>query len=651
MSRLRNEQGSALLLVLFIVVLFTVLGLSIFSYVVQSSRQHVFSEDEIQGKMLADMGLAYFQKYAEQNLSYARLADDLKSGSGQQEIKRILDRIAAEMNDAAQSGPYKQTNLPALEDGTVQGFAIGYRILGDEIRLQENPGQPYILKLHVSVIGIPARGSQDLSVVKSRVRLDSTVYINTIAAPFHYAVSTPGELRLFGGSNIIGNVTAHHVITAKEYRYSTENPDSAKPPVWNVDSTRPKENGRPYLEGLLSLSQPGNSADGLVSGLYQLKEGDLQYVTESANRISLEDIREKLVISNKKDLEELFSPKTLASESRETLLSAPADKPYEPGYEPPIVQNTPNTARPLAFQEGQTTGAFLAQQISRGKSSSDKTIRVSTNQSIQLEEHSGRNAYLNDGFRTVDIAPGTESVAILAGEPVGELDGATATVLTARLTGDQLESAGVRQLYIAPDSSDRRAMATVEMGRLGSFIPEASSSEKMSGDPFRFSGTIYIKGNLDIVGDISINGTIFVDGDVLIREITNLDSKNLAIVATGTISLTSRYVQETDFTHAVDSWKSLPPFSAFLYSEKSMEIYSIASFNRIQGGIATGSPDSYIELNTKREDKRLASRLAIQFNRRIFEAETPGLPSAEEFFVDLYDLQYSPHPGDVQITP
>lgn len=89
MNRLNNERGSALLIVLFIVVLFTVLGLSILSYVAQSSRQHVFSEDEIQGKMLADMGLAYFQKYAEQNLSFddEELAQALEDGSGQEKSR------------------------------------------------------------------------------------------------------------------------------------------------------------------------------------------------------------------------------------------------------------------------------------------------------------------------------------------------------------------------------------------------------------------------------------------------------------------------------------------------------------------------------------------------------------------------------------
>jgi|GEM_PF-2795158 len=649
MNRMSNERGGALLIVLFILLLFIVLGLSIFSYVAQSSRQHVFSEDEIQGKMLADMGLAYFQKYAEQNLDYRKLAEALKAGRGEQEIKAVLNQIAAEMTDA--EGPYKQTNLPPLPDGTVQGFAIGYRVVGDEIRLQENPGQPYVRKLHVSVIGIPARGSDDLSVVKSRVRLDSTVYINTIAAPFHYAVSTPGELRLFGGSNIIGHVLADHVVTTTEFRYSTENPDPTQPPVWSVGTTGTKQVNRPYLEGILSLSEPPDSADGLVSGLYRLKDGDLETVTNANSAISIEDVREKVLVHSRKELAELFAPKSLDSASKETLLSAPPKRPYQPGYEPPLVQNTPNRAKALSFPGGLATREFISRQIAEGKSSAHLE-EVDAEESIQLEEHTGNHAYLNDGFRTVDIPADTQSLAILTRDSSGAWDGSSATVLTARLTGDQLEQASVRQLYIAPASTDEAAIATVEMGRLGSFIPEADASEKMSGEPFRFTGTIYIKGNLDIVGDIRINGTIFVDGDVLIREITNLDDKNLAIVATGTISLTSRYIEETDFTNSVDAWESLPPFSAFLYSEKSMEIYSVASFNRIQGGIATGGTNSYIELNTKRnEDKNLSSRFTIQFNRSIFEAETPGLPSAEEFFVDLYDLQYSPHPDDVQLAP
>ncbi|KKX52614.1 hypothetical protein [Brevibacillus borstelensis] len=645
MNRLNNERGSALLIVLFIVVLFTVLGLSILSYVAQSSRQHVFSEDEIQGKMLADMGLAYFQKYAEQNLSFddEELAQALEDGSGQEKIKNVLSNIAAEMNDTDwEKGPYKQTMLPPLPDGTAQGFAIGYRIL-DEIRLQKDPGQPYVLKLKVSAIGIPARGSEDLSVVKSRVRLNSTVYINTIAAPFHYAVSTPGELRLFGGSNIIGNVTAHHVVTATHYRYSEETPDG-QGAEWTSGSF---EKNLPYLEGVLSLSQNANRSGGLVSGLYQLERLE----EEAPSAATLADEADQALISDRQSLASLFSPKTLPKDSKETLLSAPSDRPYEPGYEPPVVQNTIDSARSLSFPGGESTKQYISQMIREGKASSHEE-RVAADESVQLEEHSGDYAYLNEGFRLIDIPTGSESIAILAEDSKEGLDGSSAVSLTARLTGDELAGGSVRKLYIAPASSDEDSLATVEMGRLGSFIPDADASERNSGEPFTFEGTIYIKGNLDIVGDIRINGTIFVDGDVLIREITNLDDKNLAIVATGKISLTSRYTEETDHTSSVDAWKSLPPISAFLYSEKSMEIYSVASFNRIQGGIATGGPSSYIELNTKRnEDDRLASRLAIQFNRRIFEQETPGLPVAEEFFVDLYDLQYSPHPDEVELVP
>lgn len=654
MSRLANQRGSALLIVLFILLLFTVLGLSIFAYVGQSSRQHVFTEDEIQGKMLADMGLAYFQKYAEHNLAYSHLSEAMKTGSGEQKIKEVLNRVAAEMTESnGQKGPYKKTDLPPLPDGSVQGFAIGYRVLGSEIRLRDNPGQPYVLKLRVSVVGIPARGSDDLSVVKSRVRLDSTVYINTIAAPFHYAVSTPGQLRLFGGANLIGHVAANHVVTSTDYRYSTEDDDPAQPPIWHVGTGDDQKN-RPYVEGILSLSHPASQADGLVSGLYRLAAGELDTVTRSDSRISIEDVKEPIIIQSRKDLSPLFSPKTLPEGSQETLLSAPPKRPYEPGYEPPIVQNTQNAANGLRFAGGLTASEYIFEQIGQGKKESSSTESVAWDESLQLEPHTGSHSYLNDGFRTIGSIPaGTDSLAILAEDGSDMLGGSSATVLTARLTGDRLERASVRQLYIAPFSSDQAAMTTVEMGRLGSFIPDADAEERLSGEPFAFTGTIYIKGNLDIVGDIRINGTIFVDGDVLIREIANLYDRNLAIVATGTISLTSRYTRETDPAyHSADSWESLPPLSAFLYSEKSMEIYSVASFNRILGGIATGSAGSYIELNTKRnEDEGLASRFAIQFNRRIFEAETPGLPSAEEIYLDLYDLQYSPHPEEVRIQP
>lgn len=202
------------------------------------------------------------------------------------------------------------------------------------------------------------------------------------------------------------------------------------------------------------------------------------------------------------------------------------------------------------------------------------------------------------------------------------------------MTGEHLNGK-VNKLYIAGSNRDQKT--AVEMGRLGSFKKEADKT----GEPFTFEGSIYIKGNLDIVGDINVKGTIYVDGNVVIREIENIQktadqNHNLVILASGTISLTDRYKDKEPAD------ETIKPLSAFLYSESAMQIFSKDSNNRIYGGIAAGQTDSYIELNTLRENKGdLPTHLVIAFNRKIFEDTTPGLPPGDRYHIDLFDKTYS----------
>lgn len=659
LQELRNERGGALIIVLFILILFTVLGFAIASYTMQSATQHTFSEDEVQGKMLADMGLAYFQEYLEHTLSItdSTINSAIATPSDTDGIVNLLNNVASKMTSS--NGPFRRTLLPPLSPGGErQGFAIGYQIeqtipYRTETSDPAKPNsQPYVRKLKVSVIGLPVRGSQDVGMIPRRVRLDAIVYINTIPAPFHYAVSTPGELRLFGGSNIIGNITAHNIVTSKEYRYSEEEGGTA---VWKADTA---SYNQPYLEGTISLSareSGGTLTPGTVYRLDQVPRKDSGEIeaptTGSVLPASLESDH---IISSRQSLKDEFTPRDLSEADKDkNVLSAPFDTPYLPGFEAPVLEQSTGTARPLFLHDD--VGSFVRGKISAaGNAASEFTVNQS--ESIYFEKYPPSEDELNQGFRLVN-APSSDKLVIQQDYAGVDLDTMTAVPLTVRLTGDKYNS--LHQMFIGvTGSSDNRAISTVEMGRLGSFNPD--TTKRNGGDPFTFTGTIYIKGNLDIVGDIKVNGTIYVDGDVLIREISNLDKQNLAIIASGTISLTSRYMEETDLSkHSLDGWKSIPPLSAFLYSEKSMEIFSAFSYNRIEGGIATGNgstgtanPDSYIEFDTKREaeSNNLASRLTIQFNRKIFEAETPGLPPGEEFFLDLYDLSYHPNPDDVTIV-
>jgi hypothetical protein len=627
---------------------------------VHSGKQRAFADDEIQGKMLADTGLTYFKQYLEKKMNDED--SPIKSG-GQKDSTAvdtfILDKVnevASEITLENEKGPYKKYTLPGEHQG---GFALGYKKEKIEngiipyVNDPKKPSQPYVRKITLYVLGLPARTINETEKAR-RVLLTSTVYINTVPAPFHYAVSTPGELRLFGGTNIIGNVAAGSILVSTDYRYldnntwKTGNRDDSN----ELDGLREPLRNQPYIEGTVFLSE-----EGTVSKLANVKN-----VEPSAS----DNFPDKTTISllNRTSLksQEIFTPKALPTDSSKTELSAPKEKPYIPGYEPPLIERKTKAAS-LKLDKGSgaadppfTDDISLFVKERLGNPASPVYVGAATAGFEAASEPLSFEQGEEDGFKNVasEVNLLSSDKLVIRSQTKDPLSNNAPIPLTVRLTGDILKNK-VKQLYIGPSEQTNSddypdVKTTVEMGHLGAF------KDGEAGEPFTFEGTIYIKGNLDIVGDINIKGTIYVDGDVVIREIENVGDENLAIVASGKINLTARNTkQSTDSTEDyLTKWTGnaddgFQPLSAFLYSEQSLEIYSVNSFNRIYGGIAA---KSYLEFNTKRErtarihesdddnSNYLASRFTIQFNRKIFEKEMYGLPPGDEFFLDIYDIEY-----------
>lgn len=627
LKQLLNERGGALLTVFFILILFMILGLSISTFMVQGGKQRAFADDEIQGKMLADMGLTYFQKYLEEKMNETEnpIKNGVKDSTNIDNfVQRKLDEVASDKEDG------KEYILPGENQG---GFKLGYKlenVINYKDNLQE-PSQPYVRKITLYSLGLPPRAVNGSEQAK-QVQLTSTVYINTIPAPFHYAVSTPGELRLFGGTNIIGNVNTKKVFISKQYRYRESSEDDSNDDTsWKRESD---DNNKPYIEGTVYLDlDPNPDKDGKIISLPSInqKPGDSsEFKNEDGEEININ--RNKLLMSG------VFSPKKLSDTEKSSKidLSAPPKNPYIPGHEPPIIEKKTKDAMLLYFssespnasdEKKKTASEFMKEKMQHAGPATTKDFEVTDGESISFEQGA------SDGFRQVTVPPLSEEKKLVIRQ-TSSVDQQEAIPLTVRLTGKALESE-VRQLYIgplidekAPDEKKSAKKVTVEMGELESF------KKGSAGEPFTFDGSIYIKGNLDIVGNINITGTIYVDGDVLIREIENVKDKdnkdgNLVIISSGEINLTAR--------------NEIRPLSAFLYSEQGLQVYSVHSFNWIYGGIATGN-SGYLEFNTKREttldDNYLASHFTIQFNRKIFEEPTPGLPAGDTFLLDIYDIDY-----------
>jgi hypothetical protein len=658
---LKNEKGLALITVLFILVLFTVLGLSVLSITMQSSKVRTYANEETDGKMLAEMGMLYFKKKLEKDLSRVTPADlanpshPLRQamenpGKGDELLQQYVDKIAA--NQAEDKNLYKFTPLPGSPN---TGFAIGYVDCLDDNGENALPykdgksgtSQPYVRKLKVSVLGVPKGGANagSFKTLQKQVKLTSTVYINTVPAPFHYAVSTGNELRLFGGTNIIGDVLAPVVVTSTDYRYSEETEDNTQ--EWK---TAGEEWNKPYIEGnLFLLNDTGTATE---NGIYQTGTLKAEAPTE-------ESLQGGSPIATRQALRSagIMTPLTLADDTK-TELSAP--KPYSPGYEPPFLETVEEDDIPTTlFRKWADQELKVIKYI-------ENIIEANRPSSSDFTVENDESIFFGDGEATgfVKVAPPISTDKIFITSRQKKPETGEPPSLTVRLTGDVLYHQDGKQLFIVPDTPDCKA--TVEMGDKDAFT--STDSTDNANNPFTFNGSIFIDGDLDIIKDIDMTGTIYVTGDVTIREASNSPRKNpdkennLAIIAGGKITLTDRYTSNKyndpnkwflpyKKDEDNDNKKKVPPFSAFLYSDSTLELYSVKSINLIRGGIANGSSTAkYMELNTKREADSLASRLSIQFSRGIFERATPGLPPGDQFFIDMYDEKYENVKSDITFT-
>lgn len=642
--RINNERGIAILTVVLIITIFTVLGTTLLGITLQAIKHRAVSDGQIEGKMLAEMGLLYFQKSLESIDPSPGLDIDSEVNNFLQQNFSTVDPSGKELFTLIKLGENKKG-----------AFAIMYKV---EKTVPISPNQPYSKKIAVSVIGIPEHIDENAESVTTKVRLDAVIYLNTIPAPFHHAVSTPNEVRLFGGSNIIGNISAGSLLTAKDYRtseYVCINCDQTTNPNLYVYQDKPEvtigqDFNQTYIEGHIFLDQNG---DGHTK-LYKVAALPEKDPIPLGDRIDI----------NRQNLKTYFQPKTVKPSSE--IISANPDKPYYPGYEPPVIAAKANEAS--SFTSSYDLENYIYKQFQSIPGASNKITLDREAQPIAIENH----LPWIEGFSI--FTPNLPySSFVIETEQGNFRDEEHGFLLTTRLTGDQLTNTST--LFIGPRANSSGSLltdihykqlnnASVEMGRsFSSFTEDPNYAYPSEIDlPFTFNGMIYIKGDLDIVGDININGSIFVDGNVVIREISNLEDKNLVILSTGKITISNRYVEETDSTNPsyvpVDQWHTLLPFSAYLYSERSIEIYSSKSFNWINGGIATGPGKSgqlaHIELNSLRESPAndLASRLVIQFNRRIFEEPTPGLRfHTDTLFTDTFDLSYSYSPQTILLAP
>ena len=93
-----NERGSALLIVLMLVVIFTVLGLGLLTMNISASKQFSKKEEQVQARHMAEMGLLHYKKEINNEVmsySFTRKKDETEEAAIIRSKGELCNKILA----------------------------------------------------------------------------------------------------------------------------------------------------------------------------------------------------------------------------------------------------------------------------------------------------------------------------------------------------------------------------------------------------------------------------------------------------------------------------------------------------------------------------------------------------------------------------
>jgi hypothetical protein len=185
MMWIRNQNGSALLLVLLIVVIFSVLGLSLISSTVNGSIRNEVREADTLATYQAEKGLEHFQNHLEKYLASVKEIPDLTPEMAKDAINQFINEYNTEEQFIQSQGlaSVRITNTTQLD--------------------------PFTYQIDVLSTGIDSNRNKEKEVTY-------TYTIQIINAPdqLKYAVGSTGDMFLHGSVSIIGDMhVSRHLFT------------------------------------------------------------------------------------------------------------------------------------------------------------------------------------------------------------------------------------------------------------------------------------------------------------------------------------------------------------------------------------------------------------------------------------------------------
>lgn len=596
-KRLASQQGSVLVLVMFIVLLLTILGVGVLSATVGGAKRAETRENDVQSLHLAQKKIDEVIAYMTQRLN--------------QMLEQGIDRPQNELNSDI------QLFLKKLQD-QASGFQSLTSINGaanriTSITLDESASSG-------SQYAVVIQASADVNGISRN--LEQRVTVTTFPDFLNYSLGSEGDVILNGAPFIKGNLYAGGQLKLSSRAFYMHNGKELNQPTLY-----------PLLEGEAHV-QSLNEIQYWNGGSYvEVPTGGEQYKLVNER---VKQAYENSLIKKKKTLVQIDVEDSFLDKISESSGSAANKRNFSNVY---YGFKLPEESNEIPTERGQR----LVSSFINPDGTSNQIPEV-----LKMPQRSDYDKTENEELEGDELEAWREDQYQLAFEAfrmkLANLSNSTIYNGSLYLDGTTLNNiTDISKANRTDNPGEQPSNWVIINGDL----------KLVNNNPSNFitiQANLLVTGNLYIEGNVKFDSTLYTLGETKIinASISGKDEKELVVISKGPVLL-----------NRVDEFKEkATDLQAFFYTDSTAELYGVGSIFSLNGGFfAKGTltinavvgdrvinePGKYeFNFEDQNQPDPSASRFSIRYNEKVFEHQKVGLPRVKQISINAGPVELKP---------
>lgn len=601
-ERLSSEQGSVLVLVMFIVLLLTILGVGVLSATVGGAQRAETRENDVQSLHLAQKKIDEVIAYMTQQLNFM--------------LEQGTDRPQNELNSDIQLFLKNlQNQAPEFQSVTSLDGAAN-RITSITLNESASSGSQYavVIQANANVNGVSRN-------------LEQRVTVTTFPDFLNYSMGSEGDVVLNGAPYIEGNVYAGGQLKLSPVAMYTHEGVSL-----TQRSLYPLIKGEAHVQSLGEIQYWNGAGYGNVPA-----QDEEQYKMVDKR---VQEAYENSLIKKKSTLVQIDVEDSFLDKVAEASGSAANKRRFAETYKgaglPGSSAETPiDKGRRLvsSFINPNGTSNVIPEVLMQPKRSDYDNAENAELKGVELD--AWREQQYQSDLQAFKLKMTRLSTSAIYNGSL-YLDDVTLTNVTDISKGSSGQN---------DNSSERPSNWLIINGDL-----KIDNNSTDPGKLVTIQANLLVTGDLYIEGNVQFDSTLYTLGktDIVNASISGKDQKELVVISKGPVLL-----------NRVDEFKEkATELQAFFYTDSTAELYGVGSIFSLNGGffakgtltinavvgkeVRSKSGQYAFDFEDQNQNDPSASRFIVHYNEKVFEHQKVGLPRVK---------QISIHAGPVELKP